>query len=625
MKSRYSTVGLIGVAHAIIIVLVSKRSSALSPSPGQNTSSGCSPAQSAPDFSCKERLACPGDDACPPGLFCQSGYCRCGYYPNRFMTCNGTDAFIIKNNCVTFDEERHIVSVGSCLHHSAKSGTGPGQNLYNTLPRNRCELDEMMCNPAKRTGTLCGRCLPDHYPLAYSYSMTCIRCPHVRWDWAKYIMAAYLPLTLFYFLILFFKVNTTSSHLFPLVYFCQTVSCPLLMRMLISVVAYDEELNSSYVSAIKFFFSLFGIWNLDFFRIYYSSLCLRIGLLPTLALDYAIAVYPLLLMIISYLLIVLYDRNYRIVTIMWSPFRAIFTLFRRNWDIKTSIIDVFASFFFFTNVKLLSVSFDLLIPNQVYHLHPDNYSYSLALNYAGDIKYFGTEHLPYAILALAVLSVFVLMPLITLAFYPFAFFQNFLNLFPFRWYILHTFVDSFYGCYKDGTQPGTRDYRWFASTFFGIRIIQFLTYSLSDTTIALELCAITIFMQACMVAVFRPFRNFEVDYNTTNFLHLQFSALFAGTVLTINFCIYMAPQYVQLFYALAIVFIVVPLLCGLVTTLYWLCHRTKFEVRMMQRFKAWRSGYTRIPGAVNSPLPDRMENSGEYPRGNLANFISTEQ
>ena len=43
-----------------------------------------------------------------------------------------------------------------------------------------------------------------------------------------------------------------------------------------------------YLPSVKVLLSVYGIWNLDFFRPYYSDLCLGIGILPTLALDYAI-------------------------------------------------------------------------------------------------------------------------------------------------------------------------------------------------------------------------------------------------------------------------------------------------------------------------------------------------
>jgi hypothetical protein len=94
---------------------------------------------------------------------------------------------------------------------------------------------------------------------------------------------------------------------------------------------------------------------------------------------------------------------------------------------------------------------------------------------------------PYAILAIVVLCALVILPITILALYPFAFFQKFLNLFPVRWYVLHTFVDAFQGCYKDGTEPGTRDFRWFSAVYLSFRCVAFL-YSGLLRMVNISLC-----------------------------------------------------------------------------------------------------------------------------------------
>ncbi len=150
-------------------------------------------------------------------------------------------------------------------------------------------------------------------------------------NWFRYIMAAYLPLTLFYVVILFFKLNITSSHLFAVVYYCQTLSMPMIWR---SMHLPHQDTPSSFELTLNIFI---WIWNLNFFRPLYSNLCLGMDALHILALDYVVAMYPLFLMLITYLLITLHDRNYRVITIMWSPFQKLFSLFMRNWDIRTSV------------------------------------------------------------------------------------------------------------------------------------------------------------------------------------------------------------------------------------------------------------------------------------------------
>ena len=217
---------------------------------------------------------------------------------------------------------------------------------------------------------------------------------------------------------------------------------------------------------------MFTVWNLDIIRSIKLNICLGTNTLQTLALDLAVGAYPLLLILLSYLLIHLYDSDFKLVVILWKPFKSIFGLFKRNWEIKTSLIDAFATFFLLSNMKFVGASFDLLFPVSVYQLNSTGHvTHSWRLYFNATVPYFGEKHLPYAILAIAVLSLFALLPTLLLMIYPFRWFQKLLNLFPFRWYILHTFMDTFQGCYKNETEPGTRDCRWFASIYFLLHLL----------------------------------------------------------------------------------------------------------------------------------------------------------
>ena len=75
-------------------------------------------------------------------------------------------------------------------------------------------------------------------------------------------MAAYLPLTLFYFIVVLFKINITTSHLFSVVYYCQTLTMPLVLRnIIIDEVARDT--NTAYSTTASILIGLYGVWNLD--------------------------------------------------------------------------------------------------------------------------------------------------------------------------------------------------------------------------------------------------------------------------------------------------------------------------------------------------------------------------
>ena len=361
-------------------------------------------------------------------------------------------------------------------------------------------------------------------------------------------------------------------------------------------------------------FSVYGIWNLDFFRTFYSDLCLRIGILPTLALDFTIAVYPLLLIILSYLLIVLHDRNCRAVMILSKPFRILFSFFRRNWKVKTSVIDAFSTFFFLSNVKFLSVSFDLLLPTRIYHLHGDHYNSTLGLYYAADIQYFGSEHLPYAILAIVLLCLFVLLPATLLALYPFKFFQKLLNTFPVRWHILLcTFVDSFHGCYKDGTEPGTRDLRWFVSTFFLFHLCYCALGLSANTGLQVALSGILALLQITLLIILQPFKLSLKHYNNIHILILMLQA-FAALLYSLQS---IAAQHLHFIW---IMIAITPVFFGAVSALHWVYAHRKFGLDLFHRLKGSITGYVPLATQHASGNPDRMENPDRYPRQNLTHF-----
>ena len=573
-----------------------------------------------PESNCNETLTCLESGlSCPPGLFCEKEQCVCNdFYPYGIIKCKGSSSYLLNGNCATYDNDQNLL-VGPCIFTMGNFTDG-----YMSLTKNSCSLNEDICKSFNRDGALCSSCLPNHYPLAYSFDMNCILCPHVGWNWLRYIMAAYLPLTLFYVIILFLKVNVTSSLLFFLVIYCQTLSAPFIIRPAIILV--HVLVKPIFLPWTKVIISLCGIWNLDFFRPFYSDICLGIDPLPTIALDYAIAVYPLLLMVITYLLIVLHDRNYRVITAMWRPFRVLFSYYRRNWDIRTSVIDAYATFFLLSNIKFLNVTFDLLAPVHVYELHRNHYNYSLGLFYVADIEYFGSEHLPYGILAIIMCLFFVILPVTILVLYSFSFFQRFLNLFPVRCCIfIHTFMDEFQGCYKDGTEPGTRDCRWFSSIYFIFRFVILFIYSFILIKIWCIIGAFLCVVLALLTIIVQPFKSSVSHYNTVySVLILLYSQLYmcvAGVLLSA----YIVSQQVS---NIIIHFIFVlsslPFLCFLFFSCHWLFKQRRCFYTLMYRIKALRGGYhLLLESSEEDRISERIENPVDYPKGNLTNFIAT--
>ena len=332
-------------------------------------------------------------DCTSPWTYCANGTCKCGNIREDILQCHLNKGSTISHcNCVTFDETTGLTSAGNCIYTCDIGKRKDSNNLYHILPNNTMELENDLCGPFNRTGTLCGKCQDGLYPLVYSLNMNCVECPNGKSNWWKFVLAAFIPLTVFFFIVLFFNINVTSSHFLGFIWYAQGIAVTPLARALLATIRRNHNL----VTAARWVLAMYGIWTLDFPRSFDLGICLGTDTLQTLALELAIGVYPLLLMVITYFLIHLYDRKFQPLVIIWKPFRVAVSLFRRNWEIKTSLIDAFGTFFLLSNVKLSSVSFDLLAPVKVYQLNstsPEPFP-TWRLYYDANVPYFGERHLP---------------------------------------------------------------------------------------------------------------------------------------------------------------------------------------------------------------------------------------
>ena len=193
--------------------------------------------------------------------------------------------------------------------------------------------------------------------------------------------------------------------------------------------------------------SLSSIWNLDILSSIYHLFCLHPSLntMHVMALDYMLAMYPMLLIASTYLAVKLHDQYSFIVT-LWKPARKIFTCIRKEWVIRGSVIREFSTFLYLSYVKILDTSFELLNPVYPIDLHK-NYINQSYLYCAGGVEYLGPEHLPFSIVAVMMMVVFNVLPIFLLLFYPYTWFRKVILCSRFS-PTLHTFFESFNGYYK---------------------------------------------------------------------------------------------------------------------------------------------------------------------------------
>ena len=417
---------------------------------------------------------CSNDSTCPISFTCNAEKrCQCNTGHTTAIVCDNQAqvSALLNCNCLTYDSESKSTYVGACFYNCRFSsspfdvGTENPETLINTSA----------CTSFHRTGLLCGDCIEGYSPLIFSYDLSCVECPDGHKNWWKFILVGFLPLTVFYLFIVVFNINVISSRLHGVVLYSQLISAPAFVRTILLVLSEDKYMK--YLAAAKVNLVFYSFWNLDIFRSILPNICLDVTTLQALTLEYLVALYPFVLMIISYLLIVLYDRQVPVIVTIWKPLNKVLVTFRKSWDIRTSVLDSFATFFFLSYIKILNVTTDILIPTQIFQLSSKKSKFGVY--YSPTVSYFGDQHLPYAILAIILFTLFVSVPTIIFTLYPYQYFQKFLSLIPINWHFLHAFVDSFQGYYKDGTEPGTLDCRWFSVPMLLIWPLFFIIYGLT--------------------------------------------------------------------------------------------------------------------------------------------------
>ena len=409
---------------------------------------------------------------CPPGYYatsCETDgkclkssiVCICGDY--RFITCleNFGSRLKFKGTWIGYYNGNLVV------------GRSPYTYRVNTtLPQNPADLNKQLCrDPSHRQGILCGQCSSGYAPSINSGSFECVKCTgtKAKLGWLLFIATKFVPLTIFFVILVVFNISLTSGPANAFIFYSQIITtCFGLYTFSIKY----QTLKRSYVV-------LYDIWNLNFFDAIIPNYCLHseMKVATVIALDYLVAVYPLLLIFILYYSIQLNSSGIRPCAWLCRPLHHCIARFRQTWDLRRSITDAIAAFLLLSYTKIIIVSVRLLSPIQLYD--HKNTVVATVLFYDASIHYLHHKHIPFVVAALSFLVVFVIFPPVLLLAYPSKYFHRCLAYFTGgrckTGAKTQLFLNTFYGCYKDGTE-GTSDCRYFAGLYFVFRIVFISTY-----------------------------------------------------------------------------------------------------------------------------------------------------
>ena len=454
----------------------------------------------------------------------------CLHGSDSYLRCSEYGPLLKLGYCATYSDDTGLLTIAKCPYFQINSKgynvtiTGDGYYIY--LPKILAELNESMCGPMNRKGIVCSECIDGFGPSATSIGCRCANCTSDPWYRVPlFIVFLFGPITIFYLFILTFQISMSSPPTPCFIMYAQVTVMSLYFvdrSKLQSAQATFYDSGNLRLDA-KIVFTLYGIFNLDFFR--YDLLppfCISSKLKPIhiAFFGYISVLYPVLLIFLTWLCVQLHGCNFRPIVCLWRPFHRCCVKLRRSWDNKNDIIDVFTTFFLLSYLKFL-YQLQLLLSTQSLRNYNSTVGHAIQvstnarmlidLRVAAD----SSEHIPIMAIAGIIILVFFIVPPLLLMLYPVRLFRCLLSKCRLDFIALSIFADKIHGDYKNGLNGG-RDMRSLSGMYFILRVI--LSLSLSPFHGLYDPYAIgcaALLGCALMIALLKPYSKPYMNYLDT--------------------------------------------------------------------------------------------------------------
>ena len=427
------------------------------------------------------------------------------------------------------------------------------------LPNSSQRLDALLCGHQHRTGILCGQCKDGYGPAINSGKYRCVICnaTSIAANVTYYVLSVYLPLFVLFTVIILFNIKLTTGPANAFIIYSQVVA---------STFDLDGDDHIPLKSITKHMHILlkayripYGIFNLRFLEQFIPPLCLgtKLNILDLIELDYLVAIFPLLMIIVVLAFLKVRDRVCRCNI--------------QKLKIGDSLVHAFAAFILlsYTRFSLDSsylVNLQPLLDKNGNQVGPQRayYAGQFAEN---DPKYTLRYYLPACI----VFATFVAIPPLLLLEYPVKLLEWCINkvnclrrIYPAD--KVYIFLDTFQGCYRN-------EMRFFAGLYFLFRLIINVSYILTDTygqQFILQQIVCTVFI--VLIALCQPYTKENKIFNYVDTLIFTNLALLNALSLYLYTFFQANPRQPLPVSAFVIQYILVflPLIC-MICYLVWCC------------------------------------------------------
>ena len=238
--------------------------------------------------------------------------------------------------------------VGKCSSYLINKNLIMVDGIYIQLPDNTSQINDYMCGSMNRKGRICSECIEGFAPSVTSLGYECSNCSTSSWYGVPlYLFLEFIPITIFYLAVLVFQISVTSSPLTFCVMYSQIGSYSLTLAPFMILF----RSNYAYTS-LKILTVLHGMWNLDFFHYVLPPFCISPHLksIHILFLGYISAVYPLLLIIFTLIVIELHSCNFRPFVWLWNKLSCL----KANRNSKATIVEILLRFSFYLTLNFAS-------------------------------------------------------------------------------------------------------------------------------------------------------------------------------------------------------------------------------------------------------------------------------
>lgn len=431
---------------------------------------------------------------------------------------------------------------------------GTTRLLVKNVPDNYLTINdsETQCSDTHREGALCGKCVANYSSAVNSYNYECVECTKettIVKNILTYIAITYLPYLVLFVLILCFNLNLMSGPLIGFVLYAQLVGSGVIELTIDRLPSTNS--SSAILSFQKSYRVAYGVFNLNSLSMILDPFCIHenFSALDVISLDYAVAVFPLILIIAIRLIVGLKDRcnfrrrvsNYTSIEISSTSEPTFGTGKNVGQKLRNlfspNFVHAFVGFIYLSYTKMSLAATLTLTTTNLMDINGSYIIYPRLIYYAGHYIFGEFAYiLPYGLLAVLVYTACIILPFTLLGGLDFINWVLGLSkcarlrgLWPSS--TINPFLEAMQDCYRPKR-------RYFAGFYFLFRLILLTIYAFSANVLTQVLSQLSvIFAMIIIIAIMLPYK--KIIYNIIDILLLTNMAVIA----LISIYLHSAPSY----------------------------------------------------------------------------------